>query len=249
MDATRTASLPVARAGLIATGIALFSLAVASIPVAAATVLGSPTGNFACGAGIDTVQLSTSGGTSYAVPAGGGAVTSWSTQVGATTGQAALLVWRPTATVGTLTLVGQSPHVALTANSLNTFTLAAPITVQAGDLLGLRVEGQSYCIQSPGATTGVIGFKAGTTPAVGLPETFTVDPLNLTLDVSATVGTATSPKPTPSPSPTPGCHNRDWHHHSERTKQAGRTGHDCDDSHRSGDGHGSEGGGSHSPRD
>ncbi|MFI5281952.1 MAG: hypothetical protein ACHQ0J_02340 [Candidatus Dormibacterales bacterium] len=247
MDATRTAILPVARAGVIATGIALLSLAIASIPAAAATVIGSATGNFACGAGIDTVQLSTSGGTSYAVPAGGGAITSWSTQVGAITGQAALLVWRPTATYGTLTLVGESPHVALTANALNTFNLTTPITAQAGDVLGLRVESQSICIQSPGVATGVIGFKAGTTPAVGVTATFSVDPLSLTLDVSATLGTVT-PVPPPPP-PAPQCHERDSEHGSEHSAPAGHTGARCDDSRKSREGHASEGGRGHSAQD
>jgi hypothetical protein len=225
MNANRFASFrSVARAGVIAAGIAAFQLAITSIPGAAATTLGSPAGNLPCSAGMDTVQLSTTGAPSYAVPTGGGVITSWSTQVGATTGQAALLVWRPTTTANTLNLVGESPHVALTANTLNTFTLATPIAVQAGDLLGLRVESTSFCIQSPGTVTGVIGFKAGTTPAVGQPEAFTVDPLNLTLDVSATLGTsAPTPSPSPSPSPTPGskpgCHDRS-HHESEHSKQA-----------------------------
>jgi hypothetical protein len=247
MDATRTASFRTfARAGVTATGVALLWLATGSVPVAAATAIGSATGNLGCGAGVDTVQLSTSGGTSYAVPAGGGTLTSWSTQVGATTGQAALLVWRPTATAGTLTLVGESPHVNLTANTVNTFTLTAPISVQAGDVLGLRVESQSYCIQSPGVTGGVIGFKSGTTPGVGQPETFAVDPLSLTLDVAATLGTAAPPpSPAPTPTPSPRCQDRDSQQHSVASQVAGQKGHDCDDSHNLKHEHGSKGGDSH----
>jgi len=231
MDATRVASFrPFARAGVIAAGVAAFLLGITTLPVSAATVIGSAAGNLPCGSGMDTVQLSTSGATNYAVPAGGGPITSWSTQVGAITGQAALLVWRPTATADTLTLVGESPHVALTANSVNTFTLATPIAVKAGDLLGLRVESTSYCIQSPGSVTGVIGYKAGTTPAVGQPEAFAADPLNLTLDVSATLGTATPPTPPTPPKSKPGCHDRDSHHDSDHATTAkNQKGHDCDD--------------------
>jgi hypothetical protein len=233
MDATRTASFrPVGRAAAIAAGFAVLVLAITSRPVAAATVIGSAAGNLPCGSGMDTVQLSTSGATSYAVPTGGGNITSWSTQVGSITGQAALLVWRPTATANTLTLVGESPHVALTANTLNTFTLATPIAVKAGDLLGLRVESTSYCIQSPGSVTGVIGYKLGTTPAVGLAETFAADPLNLTLDVSATLGTAT-PTPPPPPSPKPVSHDRDSHHDAHHAKPATKKSRDLADSHKS----------------
>ncbi len=73
----------------------------------------------------------------YVVPAGNWRVSSWSTQAGAAGGSMSLMIFRPTATPGTFTVVGESPVQTLTANSLNTFTLTSPIAVQPGDLLGM----------------------------------------------------------------------------------------------------------------
>lgn len=209
MDAIRTVIFrPFARAAMLAFAVGVSLVPITSIPAAAATVIGSATGNMACSAGMDTVQLSTSAGTSFAVPTGANLITGWSTLAGGDTGTVALLVWRPTATAGTFTLVGESPLVTLTPNSVNTFTLAVPISVHPMDVLGLRVQGRAECIQQPGAGTDVIGYRVGATVAVGATETFLTDPLNLTLDVSATVGTSTPPPPPPPPT---GCnaHSKD----------------------------------------
>lgn len=115
---------------------------------AAATVIGQYQGAAGCsgGTGMDTVQT-VSSGPSYAVPAGDWQVTDWSTQAsGGQDGTLALEVWRPTAAAGSYTLVAISPAQPLTAGSgSSTFTLAQPIPVQPGDLLGLRVTGGVGC--------------------------------------------------------------------------------------------------------
>jgi hypothetical protein len=203
MDAIRTAVFsPFARASVVAAAAAVWLLGINSLNVSAATAIGSATGNMGCASGMDTVQLSTSGATSFTVPTGASTITGWSTLAGADIGPAALLVWRPTATAGTFTLVGESPLMTLTPNVLNSFALTTPIAVQPLDVIGLRVDGRAECIQQPGAASDVIGYRVGATPAVGGTEAFLTDPLNLTLDVSATVGTATTPPPPP---PSTGC--------------------------------------------
>jgi hypothetical protein len=65
---------------------------------------------------------------SYAVPAGNWNITSWSTFAGSPGGSMGLMIFRPAGSA--YTVVGASPVEALTPNSLNTFTLAAPIAVQ-----------------------------------------------------------------------------------------------------------------------
>jgi hypothetical protein len=181
---------PLVRAGVIPAVMASGMLALTAIPASAATVIGSAAGSMACVGNIDTVQETTSG-VSYAVPSGGGQITSWSTNALNVFGPAGLLVWRPSATAGTYTLVAATTPVTLKAG-MNTFTLTTPIAVQAGDVLGLRTQGSTDCIQSAGAGN-TIGYRVGPTVAVGALETMLKDPLPLTIDVSATIGPASTP--------------------------------------------------------
>ncbi len=82
------------------------------------------------------VQTSTGSGVpGYAVPSGVNEIASWSAQGSFTNSLLALEVWRPTATPGSYELVGVSPPETI-ENTLNTFTLASPIPVQPGDVLG-----------------------------------------------------------------------------------------------------------------
>jgi hypothetical protein len=99
----------------------------------------------------------------YVVPAGNWRVTSWSTQAGAG-GSMSLMIFRPTATPGTYTVVGESPVESLTANSLNTFTLTIPIAVQPGDLLGMWQSGANCGVPSGGVIKSTI---TTTQPPVG----------------------------------------------------------------------------------
>lgn len=196
MHSTRVGAIrPVARFGVIPAVLA--SLAVLASPSAgvAATSIGSVGGDITCSAGFSTVQISSSG-PSYAVPAGGGNITAWSTQATGTIGPVALQVWRSTGTANTYQLVGASPLVTLTSASLNTFTLATPIAVQAGDLLGLRLEGRALCAQTTASNTDVFGGVAGANPAAGATALFSLNRF-LDLNVEATVEAATTPPPPP----------------------------------------------------
>jgi hypothetical protein len=106
----------------------------------------------------------------------------------------------------TFTLVATSPLATPVGTVVNTFTLAAPdrIAVQAGDLLGLRIEGAStdtaLCVQpAPG---GTYGFSGGAQPAVGATMAFVGQPASQ-LNVSATVESSTTPPQPPPPGPVP----------------------------------------------
>jgi hypothetical protein len=197
MDSVRVGALrPVARAGIVASSLALIAMVLSPHPAFAATVIGSATGSVPCQAQFDVVQMTSA--VSYAIPAGGGTITSWSTLADATnTGPVGLEVWRPTTTQFTYLLVGLSPLMTLTPSILNTFNLAAPIAVQAGDLLGMRIEGAAACGQQVPGTT--YGYHLGATPAVGVVTQFGFSN-SFQLDVEATLGTVTPPPPPP-----PGC--------------------------------------------
>jgi hypothetical protein len=199
MDATRQVFFrPSARAGVIGTALAVGILVLTSIQASAATVIGTASATPGVGCRyLDTVQLS-SAGISFAVPAPGGQITQWSTLALTNVGPAGLLVWRPTATPGTFTLVAATTPVPLVAGP-NTFNLTTPIPVNAGDLLGLRSEGPTDCAANASAGN-LMGFHVGPTPGTGLPEAFITDQLPLTLNVTATVG----PVPTTTPPPTGG---------------------------------------------
>lgn len=112
------------------------------------------------------IQTSPSG---YSVPAGNWVVTSWSTYAGDydasghVGGYMSMMIFRPAAG-GTYDVVGESPVEALTADSLNTFTLATPIAVQGGDLLGMYENGNNCGVNTAGGTL-VGGFPPQ--PAAG----------------------------------------------------------------------------------
>lgn len=85
----------------------------------------------------DTIQIGVAEGNSYVVPEAG-VLTSWSTSAGAGAGQAlSLKVYRPVS--GTVySVVGQDGPYPLTPSVLNTFPIAIPIPVQAGDVIGMN---------------------------------------------------------------------------------------------------------------
>src|SRR6202140_867287 len=150
---------------VIASAIALVALMLSASGASASTSIGNAGGTIICTQPASAVQISSTT-TSYTVPAGGGSISSWSIQATAWPGPVALQVWRPTATALTYTLVGASPLVTLATGTLNTITLATPIQVQAGDLLGLRVEMKAACMQ-PTTPTDVYGVTSGTNPTPG----------------------------------------------------------------------------------
>src|ERR1700694_4559654 len=148
---------PFARAGAIAS-IGLIGMVFSANAVfAASPVIGAAVGNTPCNSGFDTVQISPP----YAVPAGGGSISSWTTYSGPNGGIVGLEVWRPTSPAGTYQLVQVSPLVTPLANSLTTFPLTPAIPVNEGDLLGLRIESKAYWAQVLPPTTDTWGGYLG----------------------------------------------------------------------------------------
>jgi hypothetical protein len=127
---------------------------------------------------------------SYAVPAGNWNITSWSTHAGTLGGSMGLMVFRNAGIPGTPSayiVVGASSVEALTANSLNTFTLAVSIAVQGGDLLGMFKTDGTACAMS-GA--GKIEGSNRPAPPVGATEIPELDNPSLLGNISATLSPA-----------------------------------------------------------
>jgi hypothetical protein len=166
--------------------LALFTLALLALGTTVGSAATTVTiGSTFSAAGCNTAYAVQTGNSTYVVPAGDWRVTSWSTQAGAG-GSMNLMIFRPTATPGTYTVVGESPVESLTANSLNTFTLASPIAVQPGDLLGLWSTGANCA----GFGGGVVPFDFVSTPP---PVGATLTPLftqALHLNISAVLSPA-----------------------------------------------------------
>lgn len=183
--------------------------------VSAGTSIGQAQDGATCsgGTGMDTVQTAAAG-PSYAVPSGSWVITDWSTQAHSTVaGNLALEVWRadPT-TAGSFDLVGISPAQTVPAGSgLNTFTLAQPIAVQPGDLLGLRVVDMAGCSLFTLNFTGdayALAFNPSA-PAPGAATPFPSTVHGFQLNVAATL-TAAAPPPPPTPSTIDDCLNGGW---------------------------------------
>jgi uncharacterized repeat protein (TIGR01451 family) len=140
-------------------------------------------------------QSTTDSSYNYAVPAGGGSITSWSINTAGDTSGASVtfVVIRPGA--GTYTAVATDTETLPTPlPPVATFTLAHPITVVSGDTLGLWSAGTVGCYFSGGALTAsdtISGATAATAPSAGnqysiLPGA----PPDSVLNVSATLAQA-----------------------------------------------------------
>jgi hypothetical protein len=200
-----------ARLGTIAASLAAAAaLLLPTAALAATANIGSAAANQQCNlGGFDAVQASTSG-VSYAVPAGGTLITSWSILAGPDTGSAGLEVWRPTAPP-TYTLVDSRPVTTLTANSLNTFTLTTAIAVQAGDLLGLRVEGSVSCTEYTANQSDLVGLNLNpVAPAPGAAVVLSPFGQDEQLNVAATVQVTVTPPPPTIPTTADRCKHRGW---------------------------------------
>jgi hypothetical protein len=126
---------------------------------------------------------------SYAVPAGGGLVTSWSVQEGASGGTYQLAVWRPTGG-SSYTLVGTAPapQTIGAGSAVHTYALTTPIAVQAGDVLGLQFgAGPSDCEHDGGSN--VSAWYNGALPSIGTNLSFSLLTNSAALNVAATVTT------------------------------------------------------------
>jgi hypothetical protein len=164
--------------GLLVIGVAAMLTCLALSASADALTLGDttvPSGSTAqaCsgGGGESLIQTETDTSYDYTVPAGGGAITSWSfNTTGATVGAPyELIVIRPNG--GGYTVVGtDSELVPATPPLIQTYTLPAPSPVQAGDLLGVFLSSASAvdCYWLAGSSTTSDALTPfGGTPAVG----------------------------------------------------------------------------------
>ena len=197
---------PAARVGTIAASLAAAATLLLPNAVLAATVIGSAQGTFYCYNLGDYVQTSSSGAL-YVVPADGTSITSWSVLAGADTGPVALTVWSATAPPS-YTLVGLSPSVNLTPNILNNIPLAEPISVQPGDLLGLRLEGAAECAQLT-APADTVGYSFGAFGTLNAPLQMIVGG-GFQLNIAATVEVASPPPPPPTPTTADQCKHGGW---------------------------------------
>lgn len=185
--------------------IALAILAAVSGPAGASTTIGQTWPQSSpCNLGNVLFQASTAGGASYAVPAGGGVITSWSTHAGNTIGAMKLVIVRPLAANQYL-VVAASPAQDLFPNHVNTFTLSPGIAVQGGDLLGLRqTSGSPTCVFKALAGDMLLRTDSGIDPPAGTIFAPFGDVPSTRVNVTATVEpTPSSPAPTTPPSTIP----------------------------------------------
>jgi len=139
-------------------GAALASLVVGALALPASAsagmTIGATGGNGAAECPPDYTwaqDSSAAGSPAYAVPAGGGVITSWSTDRGPAlaTAQVRLKVFQRTAPNTYLT-VGQSDFETLAAPGVNTF--ATRVEVQGGDILGFRMTAAPISCRRSGST-------------------------------------------------------------------------------------------------
>jgi hypothetical protein len=170
--------------------VAVAALIATSGSAGAATKLGQTApapATFTCGGPSAFLQKTVASGTpSYRVPAGGGVITSWSTQAVASDGKdAELKLFTATSTPGSYVVVGQDgPHM-LTSGTLNTFPVRIP--VRGGEILGLYYSVADTACEFEGVAGDATTFKQGTNPSPPLGSTYTTDftDANFRVNVSA----------------------------------------------------------------
>lgn len=211
MDSKRVAFRPAARVGVVAASLALLAIAISPSAAFADANLGSAAANTTCSLpGLDSVQLSSSDPTiSYVVPAGGGSITSWNSQSLGLTGLVGLQVWRPTTTAGTYQLVGASPLVVPTGTAV---TLATPIPVLAGDMIGMHIEGTVACGTGTSSGLDSWAYAFGPTPPPSGTEAFNAPSNAFRINMSATLSTSSG-------QPGPGCDSTGDSQGSDSCKQ------------------------------
>jgi hypothetical protein len=188
--------------GLVMTGFLALTSAASAVTLGNTTVPSGATAN-GCPTGIVIWQSSTDSSYSYSVPAGGGAITSWSTNTAGDAPGASVtfVVMRQSTVVGvdTETLPTPLPSIA-------TFTLAHPILVAAGDTLGLWGPANVGCYFTGGALTAsdlILGATAATAPSAGNQYSSLGGPngavLNLSANLSQSQDTSVTGVAAPSP--------------------------------------------------
>lgn len=154
-------------------------------PAAAATAIGQlpPSGASPQNCGPSSgayVQASVTSDRSYAVPANGVRITSWSTTALATGGQTvSLFVFRPLAGDSYMTVAHDGPH---TLNPLAVNTFSVNLAVKPGDLLGLNPDLSTNFPTACGfvvsGEVGEFGSFPNPPPADGSSGTFFSNPGN-----------------------------------------------------------------------
>ncbi len=139
----------------------------------AAQPSGSTAGGGGCGTSQVIAQFTDNPSSPYFVPAGG-KITQWQMNTfGATPGSpVSLVVVRPNSG-GTFTVIGADPRTVpspLPSGSVASFTVAAPITVAAGDSLGLYMPTANTCVWFGGTipfASTLVGLVEPSPPASG----------------------------------------------------------------------------------
>ncbi len=124
------------------------------------------------------------------VPAGNWNVTKWSTLAGDLGGKMNLMIFRKTATPGSYQVVGSSQVKSLNPSTMNTFSLATPIAVQGGDLVGLWSDGISQCAVRSTSHYVPYDLSIGAPPAAATTVTPALGPYGMDLNISATLTAA-----------------------------------------------------------
>ncbi len=166
-------------------------LAIFATPAAASTTLGQLLPPYAAGscAGNGVVQTAVEPGTnSYAVPAGGGVITSWKTQTATNSGTMKLKIFRPTGNAGEYFIVGEEGPHNIAANTSPSFSSGVRIPVQAGDLLGMVGVGVNCVSYQPGKNGyHLSAYDLGVDPAVGTTATVFSGGTQDAIEMQATV--------------------------------------------------------------
>ena len=171
--------------------IAVFGL-VGQASAATITVGQNVSANEQCGSGLILYQTAVTSGSSYTVPSGSWAITSWSADGNVWGGQGSLVLLRPTGTPGSLDVVATSAVEPFAVGQLNTFPTS--ILTEGGDIVGLW--GGPNGVTSPGTAcamgipspTDTFSFEpAGTQPVAGTTLSSFTNGAFVRVNISATL--------------------------------------------------------------
>ncbi|MEA2426631.1 MAG: hypothetical protein QOF37_259 [Thermoleophilaceae bacterium] len=149
----------------------LLLLAVLAGPgsAAAATQLGQvdPAATDSAGgyAGVSEMQVQTGVGSPPYAATSDGVITSWSINAGTGSGQAELRLYRATSSASQYVIAGVSGYQTLTTGRVNTFPTQIP--VQAGDKLGLKINGNPEAAGA-GGSGDIAGFVGDGSPGTSV---------------------------------------------------------------------------------
>jgi hypothetical protein len=170
--------------------LSLLALGVIAPAASASTTIGQllpPYAAGSCGASVAQTAVET-GTQSYAVPAGGGVITSWQTQTGPNAGTVKLKVFRPTGSPTVYYVVGEDGPRSIAANTSPSFSSGIRIPVQAGDLLGLHGAGTNCTSYQPGKNGyHSVGFGLGMDPLAGNNATVEGGTSQMALEITAKI--------------------------------------------------------------